>query len=96
MASSSSGASGWRSWSEPEAWELRERVNHHFVEFTDPLEFPSDVRSSVVYPYVPIDRQRSLEDNLLVAWYTSSMPTKIVQATRRPEEAQVYNPSFLA
>ena len=45
---------------------------------------------------MPINRRRSLEDNLLVAWYTSSMPTKYVQATRRPEEAQGYNPSFLA
>ncbi|XP_028087072.1 probable receptor-like protein kinase At5g24010 [Camellia sinensis] len=94
--SSSSGASGWRSWPEPEESKLRERINHHFVEFVDPLTFPHFSRSSVVYPYVPIDRRRRLEDNLLVAWYTYSMPTKIVQATHRPEEAQGYSPSFLA
>ena len=77
VTSSSSGASGWTSWSTPETYDLRERINHHFVEFTDPLEFPSCARSSVVYPYVPIDLRRSLEENLLVAWYTSSMPTKL-------------------
>ena len=94
--SSSSGVSDWTSWSTPESWDLRERINHHFVEFTDPLEFPSYTRSSVVYPYVPIDHRRSLEKNLLMAWYTSSMPTKTVHVARRPEEAEGYNPSFLA
>ncbi|XP_028105256.1 uncharacterized protein LOC114304287 [Camellia sinensis] len=54
------------------------------------------VLTLVVYPYVPIDQRRSLEENLLVAWYTSSMPTKIMPAIRRSEEAQGYNPSFLA
>ena len=30
--SSSSGVSGWTNWSAPESWDLRERINHHFVE----------------------------------------------------------------
>ncbi|CAL5380657.1 unnamed protein product [Camellia sinensis] len=95
-SSGSSGSSDWTNWSVLETPDLREQINHHFVEFTDPLEFPSYARSSVVYPYVPIDHRRSLEENLLVAWYTSSMPTKIVHTAPRPEEAQGYNPSFLA
>ncbi|GMP43136.1 hypothetical protein CsSME_00012620 [Camellia sinensis var. sinensis] len=33
--------------------------------------------NSVVYLYVPFDRLRSLEDNLLSAWYTSTLPTRI-------------------
>ncbi|KAF5936017.1 hypothetical protein HYC85_027146 [Camellia sinensis] len=46
----------------------------------------------LVYPYVPIDCRRRLEDNLLVAWYMSSMRMKIVQAAHRLEEAQGYSP----
>ena len=82
--SSSSEGSDWTSWSTFETCDLKERINHHFVEFTDPLEFPSYVRSLVVYPYVPIDHRRRLEENLLIAWYTSSMPTKIVHARVQP------------
>ena len=78
VAPSTFEGSGISGWLESEARVLRERINHHFVEFTDPLDFPSDAWSSVVYPYVPIDLRRNLEDNLLVAWYTSSIPTKIV------------------
>ena len=94
--SSSSGASSWKSWPELEESKLRERINHHFVEFVDPLTFPPFAWSSVVYPYVPINCRRCLEDNLLVTWYTSSISTKIVQAIHRPEEAQGYSLSFLA
>ena len=35
--SSSSEGSDWTSRSTPETCDLKERINHHFVEFTDPI-----------------------------------------------------------
>ncbi|THF98198.1 hypothetical protein TEA_016561 [Camellia sinensis var. sinensis] len=43
--------------------------------------------SSVVYPYVSIDRIRSLEDNLLSSSYTSTLPSQMVRSVQRPGEA---------
>ncbi|GMP39558.1 hypothetical protein CsSME_00010348 [Camellia sinensis var. sinensis] len=63
----SSRSIGWGSWPKLDESKLRERIHHRFVEFAIPLSIPFSARSLVVYPYVPIDHQRSLEDNLLVA-----------------------------
>ena len=43
--SSSFEGSDWSSWSSFETCDLKERIYHHFVEFTDPLEYPSYVQS---------------------------------------------------
>ncbi|GMP35566.1 hypothetical protein CsSME_00007951 [Camellia sinensis var. sinensis] len=54
------------------------------------------MRSSVVYPYVPFDCLRSLEDNLLSIWYTSTLSSRMVQRTPHPDEALGIIPTLLA
>ncbi|GMP27996.1 hypothetical protein CsSME_00003731 [Camellia sinensis var. sinensis] len=52
--------------------------------------------NSVVYSYVPLDRLRSLKDNLLLAWYISTLPSRIVPNTPHPVESLGLSPSLLA
>ena len=95
-SSSSSTASGWGTWSTTAQPQTRERIHHRFPEFDDPLDFPSSKRSSVVYPYVSINRRRSLEDNLLTSWYTSTLPSRMVRSVPHPIEILGFNPALLA
>ncbi|GMQ05361.1 hypothetical protein CsSME_00050422 [Camellia sinensis var. sinensis] len=52
--------------------------------------------SSVVYPYVLINRLRSLGDNLFSAWYMSTLPSRIMRNTPHPIESLGTSPLFLA
>ena len=64
--------------------------------FDNPILVHTSRRSSVVYPYVPFDQSRCLEDNLLSALFTSTLPTKIVQMVPNPVEGVGLSLSRLA
>lgn len=95
-ASSSSTTSGWGTWPTPTQPQTRECIHHRFPEFDDPLEIPHSKRSSVVYPYVPINYRRNLDVNLFTAWHTSTLPSRMVRSVPRPDEALGISLALLA